>query len=505
MTDISDTLHLGFVSCSTGFSMDNEDMSVPDSPSWGSGTLTPGQSASERQRAALHSYIDSLPYKCESVEEMQAKLEHIISRISICAETKNWLVLTTWDGMLQCWLLMHYPMTKSMRAKLVRLYFELCLVPGIEPRVVRNWADMLSRLLSNKPDHRRKLESSDLQLPWKPLWRVLQKELWPKKRLNDSSRNMNNILLFVAEQCRRYFPADEIPEMLQTFLPLLTKERVLTMIPVMTSFLPPTHTHLFMPILFKFWEAFNSSVIDDRMVELCGDLSEEHVAGEQGDAGEDGGAEWKDVGVWSESDWHFLATKALASMNVPIGATRGASTTAGIADITGDKQSLRIKKPINRSNGLAKLFVYSMCLDGPIREDHSRQVQGAIDTSHSMGFLAGSRALDSLDKLITSTESYFHPSNYGHWSLSLTLFVHRITAEFAKRWKEEQESSCRTPITRRLTPDIRRAFVMILRTPALLAMFSKDPFSMILSCPICLSAPIAASRLSTRRIARPPL
>ena len=138
---------------------------------------------------------------------------------------------------------MRYPMSKPIRAKLTRLYYELCLVPGIEPRVMRSWADMLSRLICNKPDSRRKLDTADLQLPWQPLWRVLQKELWPKKRMHDSSyvkvrvhqsprprlirqprRNVVNILLFVAEQCRRYFPPTEIPEMLSTFLPKLTKD-----------------------------------------------------------------------------------------------------------------------------------------------------------------------------------------------------------------------------------------------------------------------------------------
>lgn len=32
------------------------------------------------------------------------------------------------------------------------------------------------------------------------------------------------------------------------------------------------------------------------------------------------------------------------------------------------------------------------------------------------GFLAGSKALDTLDKLITCTESFFHPSNSGPWT-----------------------------------------------------------------------------------------
>lgn len=82
---------------------------------------------------------------------------------------------------------MRYPMPKTTRAKLVRFYYELCAMPGIEPRVIRSWADMLSRLLSTKPGMKRKLEAQDLELSWKPLWRVLQKELWPKSNIRDNT------------------------------------------------------------------------------------------------------------------------------------------------------------------------------------------------------------------------------------------------------------------------------------------------------------------------------
>jgi proteasome activator subunit 4 len=87
------------------------------------------------------------------------------------------------------------------------------------------------------------------------------------------------------------------------------------MVPVLTSFLPPTHTHLYLSSLFKIWEAFNSAVIDDRLIRFAGELSEEHVAGKFGLAGEEGGAERKDIGMWTEREWALLIGKGLGSMS----------------------------------------------------------------------------------------------------------------------------------------------------------------------------------------------
>ncbi|KAI0322307.1 hypothetical protein OF83DRAFT_1161297 [Amylostereum chailletii] len=441
-----------------------------DSPTLEPALLSDQEKDMEKQRAHLKTYLDMLPFEAEAGEEALAK---IVSKIAVCVETKNWMVLTTWDGALQCWLLMRYPMSKPVRAKLVRLYYELSLLPGVEPRVLRNWIDMVFRLLASKGGSRRKLEAADLQLPWKPLWRALQKELWVKTRIIDQKRNMAVYYLHLSEQCKRYFPASEIPNMLAEFIPITTSELLTTVVPVMLSFLPPTHIYLYMPTLFKLWEATNSAALDDRLLEFVGFLSEEHVAGSVGIAGPEGGAQWKDVGIWSEKEWTFLAGKILASMSAFD--KQGASTTGGYADMKGDRASARVKK--TASGALAQIMVYSMAVDGPDRVDRvSSRVE--TQTSSQTGYLAGSKAMDSLDRLITSTESFFHPSNSGYWSLSLTNFLNCLTNEFCKRWKEEEQPNCRTPSDRRLTKEIRRAFVTTLRTPALLAMFSKEPLSM---------------------------
>ena len=49
----------------------------------------------------LKTYFNSLPYKCESVEEMQDKLKEIVEKLYICAKARNWIQLTSWDGLLQ--------------------------------------------------------------------------------------------------------------------------------------------------------------------------------------------------------------------------------------------------------------------------------------------------------------------------------------------------------------------------------------------------------------------
>jgi hypothetical protein len=77
------------------------DMSALDSPAVEMDPAASEQSEVEKQKMILKSYTDSVPYECESLEEMHAKLEEIVGKIAICAKSRNWLVLTTWDGMLQ--------------------------------------------------------------------------------------------------------------------------------------------------------------------------------------------------------------------------------------------------------------------------------------------------------------------------------------------------------------------------------------------------------------------
>lgn len=63
-----------------------------------------------------------------------------------------------------------------------------------------------------------------------------------------------------------------------------------------------------------------------------------------------------------------------------------------------------------------------MAVDGPVRQDAAptpRSREGHFEAQQT-GYLAGSKALDSLDRLVTSTESFFHPSNFGQWTQNVS-------------------------------------------------------------------------------------
>ena len=72
------------------------------------------------------------------------------------------------------------------------------------------------------------------------------------------------------------------------------------------------------------------------------------------------------------------------------------------------------------TDALARILVYSMRVDGDIRNSTPAKFSEGASPLPS-GYIAGSKAVESLDRLITSIEPFFHPSNTGQWTLSVGL------------------------------------------------------------------------------------
>ncbi|GAA5921528.1 hypothetical protein JCM1841_000553 [Sporobolomyces salmonicolor] len=518
----------------------------------------------EKPREEQLDYPQSLPYEAESLEEMDAKLEEIVRRLIDCVRAKDYDVgFVQWNHRLECWISLKYPMKREIRAKLAKLYFELSVLPGMDARLVDIAVNQAINLLEPK----KRIDISDLQLPWRPIYAVLEKELFPKQRKTGLTNVATN-LLSLTEYSQRFFPPHEIPSMLATFLPRLSPSlnSILATQAFCTHFLPPSHPQYYLPAVFKLWEAFNSDIYDEQWLDFVERLSIKHMdprashpdiveelrvimkeKGEYVEAADKhskveellkdpryeqmrrggdgmttpGGSpavpKWKgirkDVGIFTDQQFAFIMTKCLRVMGVPVGggtkagAQGVAASDFSTADSNATGIALTMKRPTEKLGSFAALIVYSMSNDSapsgstpfgskfPSRSGSRAGSRagspgpGARPNSHGLlgiatanltrvkkdrTYLAGSKALDALAKLIQATESFFHPSNYGRWAPMLGRFLQNVTWEFLKRWKEEERADCRTPIEWRLTLDIRREFVKTMRTVALLLMFSRD-------------------------------
>ena len=84
------------------------------------------------------------------------------------------------------WINTKYPLIKATRIKLLHFYYELCMIPA-NTRAVAERVRMFSLLLPLKHDLINTVHWHELTLDWRPLWRIIKKELWPMKRLGDPS------------------------------------------------------------------------------------------------------------------------------------------------------------------------------------------------------------------------------------------------------------------------------------------------------------------------------
>jgi proteasome activator subunit 4 len=80
-----------------------------------------------------------------------------------------------------------------------------------------------------------------------------------------------------------------------------------------------------------------------------------------------------------------------------------------------------------------------------------------------------------VESLLQSVETAFHPSNSGAWTQKLAALVYRFAEKFAQRWTQEQrDKRPDIPEERRLTPAIKRRFVLALRKVVFMSIYDKN-------------------------------
>ncbi|KAJ2549789.1 Proteasome activator BLM10, partial [Coemansia sp. RSA 1933] len=77
------------------------------------------------------------------------------------------------------------------------------------------------------------------------------------------------------------------------------------------------------------------------------------------------------------------------------------------------------------------------------------------------------------EQLVQMIEPFYHPSNSGNWSGILARFLRQLSKELLSRSRDEAKEDTKVAPSARLPRNIRRRFVISLRTLALMLLFSK--------------------------------
>lgn len=90
-------------------------------------------------------------------------------------------------------------------------------------------------------------------------------------------------------------------------------------------------------------------------------------------------------------------------------------------------------------------------------------------------------ALSNLEGLIQAVETFFHPSNSGAWTKTLSQLVYYLADFFVMRWNRENSGEMEIPPERKLTAELKDRFVLCLREVTFMGIYAKSSAAMNLS------------------------
>jgi len=85
-----------------------------------------------------------------------------------------------------------------------------------------------------------------------------------------------------------------------------------------------------------------------------------------------------------------------------------------------------------------------------------------------------SSILTSLEGLMESVDTFFHPSNQGSWTSFLAQLTYFLTDTFVSRWNREQSGELDVHPSRRINDELKRRFVLALKEVTFMGLFAKS-------------------------------
>jgi proteasome activator subunit 4 len=416
-----------------------------------------------RGRPRTFPYFSYLPYEAEGPEAREENLDVCLKHLYIAVSAGDFAPgAVHWTREIRGWLSLKFDLPRATRVKLVKLYYELALAPGLDYLVAERFASMFMVLTKRKHYLR---PNKDLTLDWRPLFRELKLFVLPSESGGSHPPNVKRNIRTLTKLCtfaQLYFDPQEIPTMFDEFLPYFStsfSEGAYVVVGLLNLLLPTNpapedrsdlQPQYYLPTFFHLWSLVNrSKLFDVHFVDIFSRLARDSLSAAH--------VPFSQHGIYTSEQSSLIFTAVLRLLEIPVGqATSPYSATvdlgAGLAVMLDRDQR---KHPI--AHHIARWIVMSL---SPACLEHEDSI------------------LSKLEGLIQAVETFFHPSNSGSWTKTLSQLVYYLADFFVMRWNRERSGEMDVPEDRRLNDGLKRRFVLCLRDVIFMGIFAKSGTAM---------------------------
>lgn len=305
-------------------------------------------------------------------------------------------------------------------------------------------------------------------LDWRPLYKELKAFVLPTESGLVHSTNLKRNVKTLTKLCafaQLFIDPCELPDMLEEFLPHYTTSFsegafvVVGLINLMLPTSPPAPgredllPHHYLPTHFHLWSLVGrSKTLDTTYLDYFSRLARDSLTA--------GHIPFSEHGIFSKEQSSLIFTAILRLLEIPVG--QSTSPYSALVDISSglgvmlDRDSR--KHPV--AHHIARWIVMSLS-------------PACVESSDSI--------LVHLEGLIQAVETFFHPSNSGSWTKTLSQLAYYLTDFFVMRWNREQSGEMEVPPERRLNEPLKRRFVLCLRDVIFMGIYSKSSTAMTFS------------------------
>ena len=302
-------------------------------------------------------------------------------------------------------------------------------------------------------------------LDWRPLFKELKVFVLPSESGMVHTSNIKRNIRTLTKLCtfaQLYFDPREIPAMLEMFLPYFSTsfaEGAYVVVGLLNLLMPTSpapaddaklHPQHYLPTFFHLWSLVNrSKTFDITFLDMFSRLARDSLPTKH--------ISFSEYGIFTQDQSSLIFTAILRLLEIPVG--QATSPYSAVVDLSAGLGLIldrdQRKHPI--AHHIARWIVMSLspaCLTKP------------------------DSILARLEGLIQAVETFFHPSNSGAWTKTLSQLVYYLSDFFVMRWNRERSGEMEVPEGRRLTDELKRRFVLCLREVIFMGIYAKSGTAM---------------------------